>query len=309
MRQTPVEDVLHWSPWFRFAPPIALSADALAETLDGGQSFTWRPDASETGIWQGTFGRRAARLRLDSTGDLTGSLPVSENEIQAADSDIRALSTYLRAGRNWVATGDALPWRSDPVIAEALKAFPGLRLLDQPVGDTLLGFLCSSTRQIVQIQQSLALLAERYGPRVAPGMNALPDWQRLAGIEEGDLRACLLGYRARYVTATANCLADQTDWEKQLQSLSTHEARTFLMDLPGVGRKIADCVLLFGLGRLAVFPVDTWILRVLRERYGLADWKPHQLLRFAEVHFGPVAGYAQQLLFAQARRKRTGRGK
>lgn len=79
------------------------------------------------------------------------------------------------------------------------------------------------------------------------------------------------------------------------------EARARLALLPGVGEKIADCVLLFGAGRLEAFPVDVWILKTMAARYGLAGWRPAQLAQFGRVHFGPLAGLAQQFLFAYER--------
>ena len=76
-----------------------------------------------------------------------------------------------------------------------------------------------------------------------------------------------------------------------------------LAKLPGVGEKVADCVLLFGAGRLEAFPVDVWILKTMARRYGLEDWKPAPLAQFGRVHFGPLAGLAQQYLFAWERRE------
>jgi N-glycosylase/DNA lyase len=79
-------------------------------------------------------------------------------------------------------------------------------------------------------------------------------------------------------------------------------AKARLLELPGVGEKVADCVLLFGAGRLEAFPVDTWVLKALARRYGLDGWKPAQVAQFGRAHFGPLAGLAQQYLFAWERK-------
>ena len=79
-------------------------------------------------------------------------------------------------------------------------------------------------------------------------------------------------------------------------------AKARLLELPGVGEKVADCVLLFGAGKLEAFPVDTWVLKSLARRYGLDDWKPAQVAHFGRTHFGPLAGLAQQYLFAWERK-------
>ena len=196
---------------------------------------------------------------------------------------------------------DCLPRRSDPVLAAALAACPGLILLRQPLGETLLAFLCSSTKQIVQIKQICEKLAASFGDQIAPGIHALPDWERLARASENELRACALGFRARYVRETAFFLAGRPGWLERTTALPYPEAKAALMELPGVGAKVADCVLLFGAQRLEAFPVDVWILKALAHRYGLQGWKPAQLAQFGRMHFGPLAGLAQQYLFAYER--------
>ena len=121
-------------------------------------------------------------------------------------------------------------------------------------------------------------------------------------MSEEDLRACLLGFRARYVKQTAQFLAERTDWLEQVEKLPYAEAKERLRELPGVGEKVADCVLLFGAGRFEAFPVDVWIIKAMETRYGLHGWTPQQIAHFGRVHFGPHAGLAQQYLFAWERR-------
>ena len=198
---------------------------------------------------------------------------------------------------------DTLPWRSDPHLAACLAAFPGLRILRQPFGETLLGFLCSATKQIVQIKQMLALLAERHGAEIAPGFHRLPTWPELAALPETELRACQLGFRARYIAETARIVAAQPGWLAETEALPYPAAKARLCALPGVGEKVADCVLLFGAGRLEAFPVDTWILKTMARRYGLDGWKPAHVAQFGRAHFGPLAGLAQQYLFGWERQQ------
>jgi N-glycosylase/DNA lyase len=103
------------------------------------------------------------------------------------------------------------------------------------------------------------------------------------------------------VHATARWLIARPGWLEETERLPYAEAKARLLELPGVGEKVADCVLLFGAGRLEAFPVDTWILRAMADRYGLTRWKPAQVAQFGRVHFGPLAGLAQQYLFAYER--------
>jgi N-glycosylase/DNA lyase len=295
---------LPWSDWqpLALSPskglplPEPLAPAVLAEVLDGGQAFRWARTAE--GVWQGVWSDCVARLKPGADGPLW-SAPQTLAGAVAGE-----LPRYLAASVNFTQLADGLPWRSDPHLARCLAAFPGLRLLRQPLGETLLGFLCSSTKQIAQIRQMVELLARRHGREIAPGISRLPTWAELAAVSEEDLRACLLGFRARYVKQTAQFLAEHAGWLEQIERLPYAEAKARLRELPGVGEKIADCVLLFGAGRLEAFPVDVWILKAMGTRYGLDGWTPQQVAHFGRTHFGPHAGLAQQYLFAWERAHR-----
>ncbi len=265
--------------------------------MDGGQAFRWQLQTDAT--WIGIWADHVVRLRLTPSGSLEWSAPSAR-----ATHTGPALGEYL-LGHNTAAALDALPWRSDPHLACCLTAFPGLTILRQPFGETLLGFLCSATKQIVQIKQMIALLAGRHGQSIAPGINRLPSWTELAAVPETELRACLLGFRARYIHQTAQFIATHPGWLEETEAAPYEEAKTRLMSLPGIGEKVADCVLLFGAGRLEAFPVDTWIIKAMARRYGLDGWTPAQIAHFGRTHFGVHAGLAQQYLFAYERRAKN----
>ncbi len=283
-----------WTPWRPIKPAVGFTACSLAETLDGGQAFRWRCD---DGVWTGQWSDVVVRVRLRTDGALEWSAPdVLAKRVSTS------LPGYFATGRDFASLTDALPWRSDHRLAIAIQALTGLRILRQPLDETLLAFLCSPTKQIVQIKQILALLAKRFGAEILPGMHALPTWPVLAEVSEPELRACSLGFRARHIKAAAVALSETPDWSNRVECLPYPEAREWLMRLPGVGEKIADCVLLFGMGKLESFPVDVWILKVMCRRYGLEGWKNSWIAHFGRVHFGPAAGLAQQYLFALERR-------
>jgi N-glycosylase/DNA lyase len=288
-----------WRPLAGWKPSPAV----LTEVLDGGQSFRWR-QVGDT--WTGQWLDQVVQIRPEGAS------------LCWHGADETALRHYLALGTDWAALTDSLPWRSDAHLARCIAAFPDLRILRQPFGETLLGFLCSATKQIVQIKQMVALLAERHGSVICragspnPALAAfgdaalqlkrLPTWEQLAAIPEKDLRACLLGFRARYIHQTAKFIARYPGWLEETEFLPYAAAKVRLMELPGVGEKVADCVLLFGAGRLEAFPVDTWVLKSLARRYGLDGWKPAQVAHFGRTHFGPLAGLAQQYLFSWERR-------
>ena len=279
-----------WQPW---DDGPRLSERSLLETLDGGQAFRWqrKPDYLE-GRWL----THTVRIRSEN-----GRLFIALPKTTSLDTLLPALRTYFAFDTNFDALTDALPWRNDPILKAAITAFPGLRILRQPFGETLFGFLCSSTKQIPQIRLIHTAVAQSIGSRTNDGGHALPTWKQIAEAGEAPLRAAKLGYRARYIHATALFLEANPGWLEAVEQSPTDIARERLLQLPGVGRKIADCVLLFGAGRLEAFPIDTWVQKILIRAYGLEGWTLPQLQQFAAIHFGPTAGYAQQYLFAAAR--------
>jgi N-glycosylase/DNA lyase len=262
----------------------------LAATLSSGQAFRW---IFQDGGWNGVIGRRWVRLQAGEAS-ITG---------HAAEpmSDWTWLSGYLQTDLDLAGVLATFP--PDSPMQAAVNACHGLRLLRQEPWECLASFLLSSTKQIVQIRQIVALLCQRFGePISAPAdygpAYAFPAAARLARVTESELRACKMGFRAPYLLNTARQVdAGEIDL-KRLRQLSVEMARSELMNLPGVGRKIADCVLLFAYGFQSVFPLDVWVLKALRELY-FPNRRPTagRLRHFSESHFGPNAGYAQQYLF------------
>src|ERR1041385_3012399 len=132
---------LRWTAWAPVSPITPLSPDVLAETLDGGQAFRWYREAGPNGeplptVWRGIFDHYIIRLSLDPNGALQWSAP-TEMALRVSS----ALSLYLDLSRDTGRLVDELPWRSDAHLALCLEAFPSLRILRQPFGETLLGFL------------------------------------------------------------------------------------------------------------------------------------------------------------------------
>ncbi|HSY17665.1 MAG TPA: DNA glycosylase [Candidatus Acidoferrales bacterium] len=299
----------------------------LAATLESGQVFRWQREGD---TWTGVLDRHSLRLTQKADGI----------HVQAAASvtDWRFLHEFLQSDIDLGAILKTFP--DDGPMRDAVVSCPGLRLLRQDPWECLASFILSSTKQIVQIRQIVALLCERYGEpiavmqttprvgRVAPraplpankrdlvhhdGAHGVtrpttsftfPTPQRLAAASEAELRACKMGFRAPGLLAAARAIADGKLNLESLRQLNYFEARTELMKLRGVGGKIADCVLLFAYGFDSAFPVDVWIERALQELYFPRRRASDKRLRkFAATHFGPHAGYAQQYLFHYMRTK------
>jgi len=269
----------------------------LAATLTSGQAFRWR---FEEQSWIGVIGQYWVRLRLDPFS-LTA-------ETSKPVRDWSWLIHYLQLDFDFTQMLLTLP--DDEPIRAATNACRGLRLLRQDPWECLASFILSSTKQIVQIQQIVELLCQRFGqPLATPAAFSpaytFPTAARIARATETELRACKMGFRARYLLEVARLTATGQFDPIRLQQLPVDLARHELMRLPGVGPKIADCVLLFAYGFLSAFPVDVWVAKALRQLYfPRRRVNSQRIQRFVATHFGPNAGYAQQYLFHYMRVKR-----
>jgi N-glycosylase/DNA lyase len=272
----------------------------LAATFTSGQAFRWRRCGEG---WVGVIGNRWVRLQAD------GFTIVAETAEPVADW--AWLAEYLQLPLDLGAVFGTFP--DDEPIRAAVAACRGLRLLRQDPWECLASFILSSTKQISQIQQIVSLLCERYGEPVAVPAGhapvcAFPAAVRLARSSEAELRACKMGFRAPYLLATARTIADGQFDLGRVPRLPVEAARAELMTLPGVGRKIADCVLLFAYGCSQAFPVDVWVAKALQQLYfPRRRVRLPRLQQFATTHFGPNAGYAQQYLFHYMRKIRPRR--
>lgn len=268
----------------------------LGATLNSGQAFRWEPSGSGSG-WEGVVAGRW--VELESLVDGIRARVVVD------PGDWGWLVRYLQLEVDMDRVLASFP--EDPVLGAAVRRHRGLRLLRQDPWECLASFVLSSTKQIVQIRQIVREVCQRYGEPVRVPTGHAPEWafpkaMVMAGVTEEALRECRMGFRARYLLGTAQAVAGGQVDLGVLSGGSLGQARAVLMTLPGVGRKIADCVLLFGLGFDRAFPVDVWVMRALREGYFAGEQvSTPRLLAWLENRFGPWAGYAQQYLFHRAR--------
>jgi N-glycosylase/DNA lyase len=273
----------------------------LAATLTSGQAFRWQLQGR---WWAGIVGNRWVRLCADSSS-LTA-------ETAEPIANWQWLTEYLQLETNLSEV--LLSFPEDEPMRAAQTACRGLRLLRQDPWECLASFILSSTKQIVQIRQIIGLLCERYGEPLAvlpgwPSAFSFPSPARLARATEAELRTCKMGFRAPYLRATADMIACGLFDPAHLHEVPVEVARAELMKLPGVGRKIADCVLLFAYGFQSAFPVDVWVMKALQQLYfPRRRASLRRLQQFAATHFGPRAGYAQQYLFHYMRTRSRARG-
>ena len=272
----------------------------LAATLSSGQAFRWN---LRDEYWESVIHGHWVRLLSTEKEILAETAEPIENWSW--------LANYLQFGLNFKNILATFP--DDEPMRAAVSSCCGLRLLRQDPWECLASFILSSTKQIVQIEQIVGSLCERFGepvpvPPGRPPAYSFPTAARLAECSEADLRACKMGFRAAYLKNSAAMIAASEVSLANLLGLDLEQARQELLKLPGVGRKIADCVLLFAYGFPKAFPIDVWVMKALCKLYFRGRRIPLQRLqRFSEDHFGPFAGFAQQYLFHYMRKqqKRT----
>jgi len=275
----------------------------LAVTLDSGQVFHWEQACRG---FVGTIGERA--IYIEQRVDVLRA--------KAAPSGAQKLDRLNRSSfQSLISSYFAL----DHPLAEICASFPddslmnaardfcrGLRIIRQPKWECLATFICSSMKQVAHIRQISRKLREGFGePREIDGriVYTFPAAERIAASSEKALRGCGLGYRAPNLLKTARLVArGDVDLEK-MSILADVDLRAALCELPGVGVKVANCVMLFAYERLRAFPIDVWIERVLRQKYfpRARKLKLKRLEEFTQTYFGEHGGYAQQYLFHHAR--------
>jgi len=295
---------------FRTVIKIPASDFDLAKTLDSGQVFHWQK------IDNGFVG---------AIGDCAVYVEQQEDLLRAkfgaGKLDRLNRSSFERLVTNYFALDHPLAaicasFPDDPTMRAARAFCRGLRIIRQPKWECLATFICSSMKQVAHIRQISLALRARFGeprkidppwPRRRRGgaitLFTFPGPDRLAASSENELRECALGYRAKNLLGTARLVSNGDVDLKAMRKLPDADLREALCALPGVGAKVANCVMLFAYERLRAFPIDVWIERVLRERYfpRARELNAAQLLSFTERYFGAHGGYAQQYLFHHAR--------
>ena len=273
----------------------------LATTLDSGQAFRWRSKGKwVVGVVEGNVVqmRRVAREL-----ELTTS-PTPPDEMAPV------LWRYLRLDDDLPAIQRAVC--VDRHVAQAVRQYPGMRLLRQNPWECLIAFICSAASNIPRVCRTIEQLAQAYGEPRRLGKEiryTFPGPERLAEASEAELRALGLGFRAPYVPQVARAVVEGKVNLSLLRTSSYQEAKTALTTLPGVGEKVADCVLLFSLDKLEAFPIDRWVRRALEEWYLRGKRLNYQQMHLWAVdYFGQYAGYAQQYLFHRRRREGSRRG-
>lgn len=206
--------------------------------------------------------------------------------------------------------------KKDPNMAKVIQKFSGLRIIRQNPWECLISYICATFKNIPAIENTILCLSKRFGRKIhfdGYEFYTFPEPSTLAKTSLSELRNCGLGYRAEYLLRTSQLINKGRFDLESLRKLNYENAKKKLRTLPGVGPKVADCVLLFSLDKLDAFAVDVWLKRAILEFYpqyfdpsfvekvynkkSITDREYDEINSFARKYFGKYSGYAQQYLF------------
>ena len=256
--------------------------DLSLSLIDSAQCFRWKRDGERFGcvlngspVW---LCRRA-------------------DGIHAEGGDPAFLRDYLDLDRDYAAI--AREYAHIPEARRAIELYPGLRVLNQPPWEALICFILTANNNVARIRGLTEALCAHFGEAYGD-LHAFPTPRQLAGASEESLRTLKVGYRAPFLIGTARRVTEGFPLDA-LRDMPYDEAHRLLTMLPGVGNKVADCVLLFGCRHASAFPVDVWVDRLLRRWFGVSCSSRAAMCRQARDMLGHNAGILQQFLFHAAR--------
>ncbi|MEM4244032.1 MAG: DNA glycosylase [Candidatus Bathyarchaeia archaeon] len=280
----------------------------LDATLCCGQVFRWEKMGD---WWYGVTGDRAFKIR--QIGDM----------LEFTNASAPFIKHYFGLGDNLPAISAEIG--KDSHIRAALQEFWGMRIIRQDPWECLISYICATYKSIPAIKRMLLNLSRKFGEKTlldSMEFFTFPTPEKLASATVPQLAECGLGYRARFVLETSKQIFEGEFTLESLRQLPYEQAKRQLCTLPGVGPKVADCVLLFSLDKLEAFPVDRWIARVIVNHY--AHKLPRELAKkllakecsgnaeyarlntFGREYFGRYAGYAQEYLYHYERMSAAG---
>lgn len=261
-------------------------------TINSGQVFLWK---KFEGIWYGINGQDI--LRVTKEGRIK-SIQNNNIDFFRNEDDIKKIIKSIS---------------KDNTIKLAVKKYLGLRILRQDPFQCLISFIASSNSNIQKIRTCLEKLSEKFGDKIEFDnrmFHLFPEPDRISKLTINQINSCGFGYRSKFVINAAKMIMQEQIDLEYLKKSNYTEAKEVIQSVPGVGSKVADCVLLFSLDKLDAFPLDRWMIRILNKYYHdkfnistkTITEKQYNILHEKIVnYFGDYAGYAQQFLFKMER--------
>jgi len=281
----------------------------LDHTLGCGQSFRWE---KLDGWWYGVIEEKVVKVRQVDDKLLFQTFP------EKAEANF--VKNHFRLDDNLPSILSKI--NRDKHIEGAIQLFRGLRITRQEPWECLVSYICATNTNILAIKNMVLNLSKSFGRKImfeSRDFYTFPKPSDLADADLKQMKACKLGFRAERVLETSKIVHNKEFALEALRKMDYGKAKRVLLSLPGVGQKVADCVLLFSLDKLEAFPVDIWVKRAILKYYSnrfeepfikkisrkasLTPGEYKEISSFGRKYFGEYAGYAQEYLFALSRKE------
>jgi len=264
----------------------------VENSINSGQVFLWKKNKE---FWYGVNGNDV--LRVDENGNTNSYQNHNVDFFRKKDNLDKIIKSISK----------------DKTVKIAVKKFQGLRILRQDPFQCLISFIVSSNSNIPKIKSNIENISKKFGKKIKfqnQEFFLFPNPKKLAKISINEITSCGVGYRAKFIKEAAKIIDKKEIDFDYLKKCDYQDAKENICQIPGVGNKVADCVLLFSLDKLEAVPLDRWIIRILEKYYSkkfeintkTITEKQYDILHKKIVnHFGPFAGYSQQFLFKMER--------
>ena len=271
---------------------IDYSVINLENTINSGQVFLW---TKQKEFWYGINGQDI--LKINNLGKITSHSKKKYDFFRNIDDIEKIIKSISK----------------DKTTKIAVKKYLGLRLIRQDPFQCFISFIVSSNSNIQKIKSSLEKISIKFGKKIQfdnKEFYMFPEPKKIANATIQEIQNCGVGYRAKFIIDAAKMVESrQIDFD-QLKKSNYQNAKETILTVPGIGNKVADCILLFSLDKLEAFPLDRWMIRILKKYYlekfelktkSITEKQYNTLHEKIIKHFGPYAGYAQQFLFKMER--------
>lgn len=264
----------------------------LENTINSGQVFLW---TKQKEFWYGINGQDI--LKINNLGKITSYSNKKYDFFRNIDNMEEIIKSISK----------------DETTKIAVKKYLGLRLIRQDPFQCFISFIVSSNSNIQKIKSSLEKISIKFGKKIQfdnKEFYMFPEPKKIANATIQEIQNCGVGYRAKFIIDAAKMVESRQIDFVQLKKSNYQNAKETILTVPGIGNKVADCILLFSLDKLEAFPLDRWMIRILKKYYlekfeletkSITEKQYNTLHEKIVKHFGPYAGYAQQFLFKMER--------
>jgi len=264
----------------------------IDNSINSGQVFLWQKSKN---YWYGIDGQNI--LKINQKGKIKSMQNMKTSFLRENDDIEKIIKSISK----------------DKTIKKAVKKYEGLRIFNQDPFQCMISFIISSNSNIQKIKSSLEKISRKFGKKMAiedQEFFLFPKPEKIAKASISEIKTCGVGYRAPFIKEAAKMVTEKKINFEYLKNSDYDETKRNLRLIPGIGNKVADCIMLFSLNKLDAFPLDTWMIKILEKYYSkefqigtkTITEKQYEILHEKIVdYFGPYCGFAQQFLFKMER--------